>query len=493
MLLDVEPKPGGLAIVRLNGSLTRASASERLVGLLSSLKTSGHRGVTFDFSQTRRVNAAGLAALVPFKDLAGPELVALCNLPEDAKTLLQKTGLTKLLPVFDTLDQAMSDPGFAKLALMDVPAVVLCAGKGTRAAPMTQVVPKPMLDILGKPLLRHALDHLDTCGVRQVFLNPGHLGPVIHTHTRSHLGGRQSLMHVNEGQWENGAWQSAPIGSASTLKRLQTAHSAFANDLIVMCGDALTDVDLGKMLRAHRASGADATLAVSNVTRGDVSKYGIVVTNDESQITSFQEKPAREDAKSTLANAGIYIFNARVLDALPMQEGLDIATDLLPQILKRGGRMLAFQDPFHWIDVGCGKDYFAALEACLHGQFPFAAMPGNEIRRNVRAAESARVSRFARIDGPCYIGARAQIDAGARIIGPCVIGPDCLIEQKTLLRKTVLFEGVHVRSSAFLDHQIVHANWSFDHRFADGRPVPAKTIEQVASMTAGPEQIAQAV
>ena len=77
---------------------------------------------------------------------------------------------------------------------------------------------------------------------------------------------------------------------------------------MVLCGDALIDLDLTEVVRQHRKNGAIATVVTKSVPREDVSSYGVVVTDEENKIVAFQEKPSVEEALSTEINTGIYIF-----------------------------------------------------------------------------------------------------------------------------------------------------------------------------------------
>ncbi|KNG93652.1 hypothetical protein ATO11_10640 [Pseudaestuariivita atlantica] len=449
--------------------------------------------VLFDMKQLRQVNLAGIAALIDLFKSRNPIPLGACGMPARVAGMLRQVGLDTLIPSYSSVDAALSDATLRPLSLRGTRAVLLCAGKGTRARPMTQTVPKPMLDIAGRPILDHVLDHLERCGVHDVLLNPGHLGPVISGHYAAQPRWRQSLFFVNEGHWAGGDWTSDPIGSASTLKRMQDAHGAFDRDLIVMCGDALTDIDLPAMMARHRAEDAAVTIAVQTVPEEDVSKYGIVVTDPRGRITSFQEKPSRDAAKSRLANAGIYIFSPRVLDLIASRNGLDIAGDLMPAVMASGGHMVAYSEPFQWVDIGCGRDYAAALDKVLAGEVT-GVKPDGEAQGNGQwFHETARVSRRASISGPVHVGAGAVIEAGAKIIGPATIGARTRVAGKTLIRSSHVMADTSVSKGAILDHVIASGHWAVDHRFADGRSADHLPLAKVGPCDAAPTRFAKAV
>lgn len=152
---------------------------------------------------------------------------------------------------------------------------------------------------------------------------------------------------------------SRPLGSAGGLRRVQDFSGFFDQTFIVLCGDALIDVDLSEAVRRHRAAGAIATLIATQVDRRDVSSYGIVVTEDAGRIGSFQEKPSPESARSTMANTGIYIFEPDVFEFIPTNRPFDIGSELFPALIEAGAPFYAMDMRFEWVDIGRTPDFFA--------------------------------------------------------------------------------------------------------------------------------------
>ena len=96
-----------------------------------------------------------------------------------------------------------------------------------------------------------------------------------------------------------------------------------------------------------------------------VSSYGVVVCDDNGRITSFQEKPEVNEARSNLVNTGIYIFEPEVLELIPSGVEYDIGSQLFPDILKRGLPFNAIHLPFNWVDIGKMSDYWAATQSIM--------------------------------------------------------------------------------------------------------------------------------
>jgi mannose-1-phosphate guanylyltransferase len=213
-------------------------------------------------------------------------------------------------------------------------AILLAAGLGTRLRPITDSTPKCLLRIAGIPLLDIWLDALSRSGFDEVLVNTHHLADRV----RAHVTGRTELpmVHLVE--------EPELLGSAGTLRANQdfiTGEEMF----LTVNADNLTDFDLDVLVKAHRASGAIATLSLFRATQP--SECGIVEV-DDGVIVGYVEKPT--DPPSDLANAGIYAFNPSVLDEIAGPAPKDIGYDLLPRLV---GRARAVNlDGSYFIDIG---------------------------------------------------------------------------------------------------------------------------------------------
>ena len=139
--------------------------------------------------------------------------------------------------------------------------------------------------------------------------------------------------YAYEGVRDHGDILPRPMGSAGGMKRIQDFSGFFDETTLVLCGDALIDLDITEALAEHKAKGAIASVVAMDVPLADVHNYGIVVATAEGRIQSFQEKPSPAEAKSTLASTGIYIFEPAALDLIPSGKIYDIGSQLFPQLL----------------------------------------------------------------------------------------------------------------------------------------------------------------
>ncbi len=483
MLITTELLHDGLVVLKLSGRIVYSSSLHSMQDTVSRLVGQGRRGILMDFTRVQKVNMAGLAALVELIARHPKVEIAFCALPDKILKFVKKSGLDRGLRLYPDVETAQSAPEFKAYALTDTKAVLLCAGKGSRVAPLTDVVPKPMLDVAGRPTLHRILDHLGQFGLCDVILNPGHLGYQVIDYFQNAVLPDYNISFSNEGQGSADTWSADPIGSASTLKRLQTRNAAFSSDFLVLCGDALIDLDLADMMHAHQTSGADVTIAAMTVDEADVHKYGIIETDSAGAIHSFVEKPASGITKSRLANTGIYIFSPRVLDLISDEPDQDIACDLLPKVLAAHYSMQAYSKPFSWIDIGCGRDFALANQLCLAGRTPSYDPVGQRNgTKPIWTSSEAYVANRAKITGRCHVGQGAKVEAGAHIEGLSCIGAGAVVEGGTVLRNCIVMPNTHVGRGVWAENMIIHSDWAVDHTHADGSLQNREPLEGVSSV-----------
>ncbi|MEM1292744.1 MAG: nucleotidyltransferase family protein, partial [Cyanobacteria bacterium P01_H01_bin.162] len=166
-------------------------------------------------------------------------------------------------------------------------AMVLAAGKGTRVRPITYTIPKPMIPILQKPVMEFLLDLLKHHGFDQIMVNVSHLANEIEGYFRDGQRFGVELAYSFEGRIEDGQLVGDALGSAGGMKKIQEFSPFFDDTFVVLCGDALIDLDLTEAVRQHKAKGAIATVVMKSVPLKQVPSYGVVVTDDDGRIKSF--------------------------------------------------------------------------------------------------------------------------------------------------------------------------------------------------------------
>ena len=209
-------------------------------------------------------------------------------------------------------------------------AMILAAGKGTRVQPITHTIPKPMIPILQKPVMEFLVELLKEHGFTEIMVNVSHLAEQIEGYFRDGQRFGVQIAYSFEGYIEDGQLIGAALGSAGGMKKVQNFQPFFDDTFVVLCGDALIDLDLSQAVRCHRACGALASVVTKSVPWDQVEGYGVVVSDENGRIQAFQEKPPRDQALSNAINTGIYIFDPKIFDHIPSGIPYDIGADLFP-------------------------------------------------------------------------------------------------------------------------------------------------------------------
>ncbi len=342
-------------------------------------------------------------------------------------------------------------------------AMILAAGKGTRVRPITYTTPKPMIPILQKPVMEFLVELLRNHGFDQIMVNVSHLAEEIENYFRDGQRFGVEIAYSFEGRIENGQLVGDAIGSAGGMRRIQDFSPFFDDTFVVLCGDALIDLDLTAALKWHREKGAIATVVMKTVDPSEVSSYGVVVTDDEGRIQAFQEKPSVEEALSNNINTGIYIFEPEVLDYIPSGCMFDIGGDLFPKLVEMGAPFYAIPMEFQWVDIGRVPDYWHAIRSVLSGEVKNVSIPGREVAPGIFTGLNVSVN-WDKVDiqGPVYIGGMTRIEDGAKIIGPSMIGPNCYICGGATVDNSVIFEYSRLGANVRLVDKLVFGRYCVD-------------------------------
>ena len=342
-------------------------------------------------------------------------------------------------------------------------AMILAAGKGTRVRPITHTIPKPMIPILQKPVMEFLLELLRQHGFDQIMVNVSHLAEEIESYFRDGQRFGVEIAYSFEGSIVDGDLVGAAIGSAGGLRRIQDFNPFFDDTFVVLCGDALIDLDLTAAVKMHREKGAIATIVTKSVDKELVSSYGVVVTDEEGRIKAFQEKPSVEEALSTQINTGIYIFEPEIIDYIPPNQEYYLGADLFPQLVAKNAPFYAVNMDFEWVDIGKVPDYWEAIRGVLSREIKNVAIPGTEVKPGIYTGINVAVNwDKVHIEGPVYIGGMTRIEDGATIIGPSMIGPSCHICSGAVVDNSVIFEYSRLGAGVRLVDKLVFGRYCVD-------------------------------
>ncbi|WP_375505119.1 sugar phosphate nucleotidyltransferase [uncultured Nostoc sp.] len=343
-------------------------------------------------------------------------------------------------------------------------AMILAAGKGTRVRPITYTIPKPMIPILQKPVMEFLLELLRQHGFDQIMVNVSHLAEEIENYFRDGQRFGVQIAYSFEGKIDDdGKLEGEAIGSAGGMRRIQDFSPFFDDTFVVLCGDALIDLDLTAAVKWHRAKSSIATIITKSVPKEEVSSYGVVVTDEEGRVKAFQEKPSTEEALSTNINTGIYIFEPEVFNYIPSGVEYDIGSHLFPKLVEIKAPFYAIPMDFEWVDIGKVPDYWRAIRGVLLGEIKNVQIPGHEVAPGIYTGLNVAVN-WDKVDitGPVYIGGMTRIEDGAKIVGPAMIGPNCWICSGATVENSVIFEWSRLGPGVRLVDKLVFGRYCVD-------------------------------
>jgi mannose-1-phosphate guanylyltransferase len=342
-------------------------------------------------------------------------------------------------------------------------AMILAAGKGTRVRPITYTTPKPMIPILQKPVMEFLLELLRSHGFDQIMVNVSHLANEIENYFRDGQRFGVQIAYSFEGRIVDGELVGEAIGSAGGMKRIQDFNPFFDDTFIVLCGDALIDLDLTAAVEWHRSKKAIATIIMKSVPHEEVSSYGVVVTDQDGRIKTFQEKPSVTEALSTDINTGIYIFEPEIFDYIPSGEVYDIGSQLFPKLVEMQAPFYGISMDFEWVDIGKVPDYWRAIRGVLLREIKNVEIPGHEVFPGIYTGLNVAVN-WDKVDikGPVYIGSMTRIEDGAKIIGPSMIGPSCHICGGATVDNSIIFDYSRLGAGVRLVDKLVFGRYCVD-------------------------------
>ena len=338
-------------------------------------------------------------------------------------------------------------------------AMLLAGGQGSRLGVLTEKVAKPAVAFGGKyriidfPLSNCINSGIDTVGVLTQYqplrLNT-HIGIGIPWDLDRNEGGVTVLPPYEKST--SSEWYT---GTANAIYQNLAYMEQYNPDyVLILSGDHIYKMDYEVMLDFHKANKADITIACMPVPIEEASRFGIMVTDESSRITEFEEKP--EHPSSNLASMGIYIFSWPVLKealiALKDQNGCDFGKHILPYCKEKGQRLFAYEYNGYWKDVGTLGSYWEANmelidiipEFNLYEEFW-------KIYTNSANIPPQYIEENAVVD-KCIIGEGTEIYGE---VHNSVIGPNVIIGKGSVIRDSIIMKNTAVGENVVMDKAIV--------------------------------------
>lgn len=312
--------------------------------------------------------------------------------------------------------------------------MILAAGVGSRLDPLTSEIPKPLCPILGKPVMEHIIRLCKKHGFTDLAANTHIMAAQISDYfkdAKERLGVTLNLVHEKN--------LTGIAGGIRSCKKYLTNET-----ILIIMGDALTDVDLSCLYKAHIKGNCPVTIGIKEVK--DTSQFGVVVTDKNNRVISFQEKPKAHEAKSNFANTGIYFFNQSILNEIPPESEapkFDIATDLFQKLMSKNIPMQAIDINAYWADIGTLKQYHESIIDTLNGKV------------KIEMDEK-------RVQGKTYVGENTKIGSNVTIKGSVYIEKNCSIGSNSYIDNSIIWSGSHIGKNVKVINSIIGNNCKVD-------------------------------
>ncbi len=298
-----------------------------------------------------------------------------------------------------------------------VQGIVLAGVHAWGESALEQMCPRPLLPVVGRPLVWYVLDWLERSGIRQVSICANS-----DTNRFRECLGNGTLQNLQLQYYAD----FMPRGPAGCVK---DAAAAFADTLVVVEASVAVHIDLAALLEAHRHAQAALTVVVT-------------------QAASAAAEPV-----------GVYVLSRSALACIPAKGYQDIKEMLIPRLHSQGQVVVAYPvDGRQNLRVRDAASYLAAGSWALEGPAPAWVAPGGY--RQIGQAyvhETAHLADTARLVGPVVVGPRCQIEQGATIVGSSSLGSDCRIGADAVVSRSALWTGCQVQAGAIVDHCVLLA------------------------------------
>ena len=341
-------------------------------------------------------------------------------------------------------------------------AMLLAGGQGSRLGVLTAKVAKPAVAFGGKyriidfPLSNCINSGIDTVGVLTQYqplrLNT-HIGIGISWDLDRNFGGVTILPPYEKSS--NSEWYTGTANAIyQNLDYIETYHPDY---VLILSGDHIYKMDYEVMLDYHKEHKADVTIAAMPVPIEEASRFGVVVAEEDGQISEFQEKPP--EPKSNLASMGIYIFSWPVLKealvALKNEPGCDFGKHIIPYCHEKGQRLFAYEYNGYWKDVGTLGSYWEANMELID------IVPEFNLYE-----EYWKIYTKSDIIQPQFISDEANIERsiigeGTEVYGDVinsVVGAGVTIGKGAVVKDSIVMQGVSIGEGAKIEKSIVAEN-----------------------------------
>jgi mannose-1-phosphate guanylyltransferase len=319
-------------------------------------------------------------------------------------------------------------------------ALLLVGGQGTRLRPLTIHQPKSIVPIFNRPFLHYQLDLIKKVPeIDEVILSLNYQPRRIEEVFGDGRDFGLAIRYVVE---------PTPLGTAGGVKY---AARGVDDTLVVFNGDVLTQVDLAELITLHRTRRAKATIVLTPVD--NPSAYGLVETDESSNILRFLEKPKPDEITCNTINAGIYILEPPTFDRIPDGVAWSIERSFFPSFIDRRETFVASIYRDYWIDIGTPDKYMQVHRDIMDGRYSMPPFNGQSSVAWV--SPDAKIDPASRIEAPAFIDDGCVVKAGARIGPYTVLGKHSHVDEDANVSGAIVWPDTRIGREADIGGAII--------------------------------------
>lgn len=307
-------------------------------------------------------------------------------------------------------------------------AILLVGGFGTRLMPLTKNTPKPMLTVAGLPVTEHQIAMAKAAGITEIVLATSYLSEIF---TPYFGDGSQWGISIKY------AVEKEPLGTGGAIRNAAQLLSS-DESIVILNGDVLSSHNLAEQIRQHEAHDADVTLHLTQVE--DARAFGCVPTDGDGRVTAFLEK--MDNPVTNQINAGCYVFNPRVLSAIPLNTVVSVERETFPQLVANKAAVYGYVENAYWLDIGTPRALLKASKDIVTRTGQSLVMPGAHID------PSAVISGGSCVGRSCVVGADVKIDGS-------IVEAGATIENGAVITNSFVATGAYVDKAAVITSSFV--------------------------------------
>jgi NDP-sugar pyrophosphorylase family protein len=338
--------------------------------------------------------------------------------------------------------------------------VILAGGLGTRLFPLTQDIPKPLVQVANKAMLDYAIDHLRYAGVTEIIIVLKHFAEKIRDHMQSEwYGNPKKLGDLNI--------QIPEVDSKDTADALRKVADLVTQDnIVVSMGDIVTNLPLKRFLDFHLEKKGFATISMKAID--EPTQYGVVMLDNDSKIHLFLEKPKPQELyvssmidtggayrHTNLINTGIYAFKKDILPLLETENVLmDFGKQVFPWLLDNKYDIYGFVENYYWMDVGQPRPYLWANWDLLR-KYSWPITPNGQEHDGAWYDEFPKHGPNCKFGKPIGIGKNVVLGHDVNIDSLSVVGDNVMIDDGSWIERSVIWQNAKIGKNVHVTETII--------------------------------------